>query len=86
MPAATTPEAAAIEAAYGDQVKTLFGVLMQNLIAEPVSHTTDQQCAQKFATGMQIAKRAKDLALGSIGTTLSLRRTGAARSKKARTR
>jgi len=63
MPNATSPEAAAIEAAYQDQVQALFKVLFVNLVDEPVSHQNDQQCVEKFTAGLNVAKRARDLAL-----------------------
>ena len=66
MANATSPEATAIEAAYDDQVQALFKVLFINLGNEPVSHETDQQCVAKFTAGLNVAKRAKDLALKAV--------------------
>jgi len=57
----TSPEAAAIEAAYESQVQTLFKVLITNLIDQPVSHQTDQECLDHFTRGLDVAKRAKQL-------------------------
>jgi hypothetical protein len=66
MPNPTNSEATAIEEAYQNQVKALFNVLFTNLIGEPVSHETDQQCSEGFAAGVKIAKRARDLALNAV--------------------
>ncbi len=66
MPNLTNSEATAIEAAYQDQVKALFNVLFTNLVDERVGHETDQQCSEKFAVGIKIAKRARDLALNAV--------------------
>jgi hypothetical protein len=60
------PEAAAIEAAYGAQVQTLFKILVANLVDEPVSGQTDRQSLDKFMVGLKIAKRAKQLALSAV--------------------
>jgi hypothetical protein len=75
-----SPEATAIEVAYEAQVQALFKSLITNLGDEPVSHQTDQQCVDKFTAGLNIAKRAKQLALNVI-TALPIR-TAASRSKK----
>jgi hypothetical protein len=56
-------EADAIEAAYVEQVRILFRLLITNLGDEPVTHKTDQQCLDMFAVGLNTAKRAKQLAL-----------------------
>ena len=69
MPNPTVPEAATIEAAYEDQVKTLFKVLVANLIDEPVTHESDQRNSDKFALGLKVAQRAKDLALKVVAAS-----------------
>ena len=69
MSTPTSLEAAAIEAAYEEQVKTLFKVLTENLAIETVSHENDQQSVAKFAAGLTIARRAKDLALDAVMAT-----------------
>jgi hypothetical protein len=61
-------EANAIEAAYEAQVQTLFKTLIVNLGDEPVSGQTDQQCLDKFIAGLNVAKRAKQLALKVVTT------------------
>jgi hypothetical protein len=76
-----SPEAAAIEAAYGAQVQTLFRNLVTNLGDEPTTHETDQQCVDRFTAGLNIAKRAKQLALNVV-VAPSPARTAASRSKK----
>jgi hypothetical protein len=60
------PEAAAVEAAYEAQVQMLFKTLVANLVDEPVSGQTDRQSLDKFVTGFEIAKRAKQLALSAV--------------------
>jgi hypothetical protein len=60
------PEAAAIEAAYGAQVQTLFKILVANLVDETVSGQSDRQSLDKFMAGLKIAKRAKQLALSAV--------------------
>jgi hypothetical protein len=77
----TTPEVTAIEAAYGAQVQTLFKTLISNLGDEPVSHQTDQQCVDKFIAGLNVAKRARQLALNVVTAALPPK-TASLRSKK----
>jgi len=57
------PEASAIEAAYEDEIKELFKTLKESLIVEPDSHETDQQALGRFEAGLNVAKRARQLAL-----------------------
>jgi hypothetical protein len=61
-----SPEARAIEAAYGDQVELLFKVLITNLADRKVSKQTEQQCVDKFTAGLGTAKRARRLTLGAL--------------------
>ena len=61
-----SPEATAIEAAYQAQVQTLFKSLITNLGDQPISHQSDQQTVDKFTMGLNIAKRAKQLALNVV--------------------
>jgi hypothetical protein len=56
-------EATAIETAFEEQVETLFKGLVQNLGDVPVSHQTDQECLEAFARGLNLARKAKLLAL-----------------------
>jgi hypothetical protein len=60
------PEAVAIEAAYQAQVQTLFRSLITNLGDQVVSHQSDQQSLDKFKVGLNIAKRARQLALNVV--------------------
>jgi hypothetical protein len=64
-----SPEGALIQAAYQDQVKALFAALFVNLQQAPITHMSDQQCVDKFGTGIKIAKRARDLALNALGAS-----------------
>jgi hypothetical protein len=61
-----SPETAAIEAAYRTQVELLFKSLVTNLGDQVVSHQSDQQSVDKFKVGLNIAKRAKQLALNAV--------------------
>src|SRR5207245_10126368 len=62
----TSPETAAIEAAYRAHVELLFKSLVTNLGDQVVSHQSDQQSLDKFKAGLNIAKRAKRLALNAV--------------------
>ena len=62
----TSPETAAIEAAYRAHVELLFKSLVTNLGDQVVSHQSDQQSLDKFKVGLNIAKRAKQLALNAV--------------------
>jgi hypothetical protein len=64
------PEASAIEAAYGDEIKVLFRALKDSLIGEPHSHETDQQALGRFKEGLNVAKRARQLALSAAAPAL----------------
>jgi hypothetical protein len=74
-------ETAAIEAAYQAHVQTLFRSLIINLGDQVVSHQSDQQSLDKFKVGLNIAKRAKQLALNAVGPALAAR-PAASRSRK----
>jgi len=76
-----SPEAAAIEAAYQAHVELLFKSLVTNLGDQVVSHQSDQQSLDKFKAGLNIAKRAKQLALNAVAPALAAR-AAASRSKK----
>jgi hypothetical protein len=58
-------EAAAIEEAYAEQVKHLFTVLIKNLEDESGN---EQQVVDRFKAGLDISKRAKQLALSAAST------------------
>jgi hypothetical protein len=74
------PEAVAIKAAYQAQVQTLFRSLITNLGDQVVSHQSDQQSLDKFKVGLNIAKRARQLALNVVVPALAAR-PAASRSK-----
>ena len=76
-----SPEAAAIEAAYHAHVELLFKSLITNLGDQVVSHQSDQQSLDKFKAGLNIAKRAKRLALNAVAPALAAR-AAASRSGK----
>jgi len=67
-----SPEAAAIEAAYQAHVELLFKSLVTNLGDQVVSHQSDQQSLDKFKAGLNIAKRAKRLALNAVAPALAV--------------
>ena len=80
-------EANAVEEAYQVHVQNLFKVLVTNLIDARVSHQTEQQCADRFATGLKFGKRARELALNIIQTPSPPKRvTRQQRRKRARAR
>ena len=76
-----SPEATAIEAAYHAHVQLLFKSLITNLGDQVVSHQSDQQSLDKFKAGLNIAKRAKRLALNAVAPALAAR-AAASRSGK----
>jgi hypothetical protein len=76
-----SPETAAIEAAYRAQVELLFKSLVTNLGDQVVSHQSDQQSLDKFKAGLNIAKRAKRLALNAV-TPAPAARIAAPRSRR----
>ena len=76
-----SPETAAIEAAYRTQVELLFKSLITNLGDQVVSHQSDQQSLDKFKVGLNIAKRAKQLALSAVAPA-SPARVAASRRRK----
>jgi len=77
----SSPEAPAIEAAYRAHVEVLFKSLVTNLGDQVVSHQSDQQSLDKFKAGLNIAKRAKRLALSAVAPALAAR-AAASRSGK----
>ncbi|WP_026605572.1 hypothetical protein [Methylocapsa acidiphila] len=81
MPNPSVPEAAAIEAAYEDQVKTLYKVLVANLIDEPDSQESDQLSVDKFKVGLRIAKRARELALNALDGAAPVKITSTRKKK-----
>jgi hypothetical protein len=77
----SSQETAAIEAAYRAQVELLFKSLVTNLGDQVVSHQSDQQSLDKFKVGLNIAKRAKQLALNAVAPA-SPARAAASRGRK----
>jgi hypothetical protein len=77
----SSQETAAIEAAYRVQVELLFKSLVTNLGDQVVSHQSDQQSLDKFKVGLNIAKRAKQLALNAVAPA-SPARAAASRGRK----
>jgi hypothetical protein len=73
-------ETAAIETAYRAQVELLFKSLITNLGDQVVSHQSDQQSLDKFKVGLNIAKRAKQLALNAVAASPA--RVAASRRRK----
>jgi hypothetical protein len=54
-------------------VELLFKSLVTNLGDQVVSHQSDQQSLDKFKAGLNIAKRAKRLALSAVAPALAAR-------------
>ena len=79
-----SPEAAAIEAAYGAQIQLLFSKLVTNIVDEPTTHGTDQQSLDRFTKGLTIARRARQLALNAVGATPRVATPSASPRKKAK--
>ena len=77
-----SPETAAIEAAYQVHVQTLFRSLITNLGDQVVSHQSDQQSLDKFKVGLNIAKRAKQLALNAVAPASPARAVASRRRKR----
>ena len=75
-------ETAAIEAAYRAQVELLFKSLITNLGDQVVSHQSDQQSLDKFKVGLNIAKRAKQLALNAVAPASPARAAASRRRKR----
>lgn len=76
-----SPEADAVEAAYRAHVELLFKSLITNLGDQVVSHQSDQQSLDKFKAGLNIAKRAKRLALSAVAPALAASRSGTRKEK-----
>ena len=78
----SSQETAAIEAAYRAQVELLFKSLITNLGDQVVSHLSDQQSLDKFKVGLNIAKRAKQLALNAVAPAPPARAAAPRRRKR----
>jgi hypothetical protein len=57
-----------IALAFDDKIEDLFKTLFDNLAAVPVTHQTDQACLDAFARGLDLARKAKQLALSRIAS------------------
>jgi hypothetical protein len=79
-----SPEGEAIDAAYQAHVQTLFKTLVINIGDQPVSHHTDEQLLDRFKTGLEVARRARELALTVVGGAAAL--APASRTQRARVR
>lgn len=66
MADAPKSDADCIESAYEDLVGNLYTNLFQNLAGDPGN---DQKYVTAFTTGWQLAKHAKQLALGVVGSS-----------------
>ena len=62
MPNLISREVTSIEAAYEEQVRALYKTLFANL-ASAGHARNDQENVQRFTRGLELAKRARDLAL-----------------------
>jgi hypothetical protein len=74
------PEVAAIEAAYRARVETLFTGLATNL----GDQLAEQQSVDRFAKGLNTAKRARRLALDVVGAAAPAAAAASRRRKTAR--
>jgi hypothetical protein len=83
MPNLTSPEVTSIEAAYEEQVRDLYKTLFVNLASAGAARN-DQENVQKFTRGLELAKRARDLALNAVAS-VSGTQEAATRPKKKRT-
>ena len=75
-------EMTAIEVAYQAHVQTLFRSLITNLGDQVVSHQSDHQSLDKFRVGLNIAKRAKQLALNAVAPALGASPAASRRRKR----
>jgi hypothetical protein len=83
MPNLTSPEMTSIEAGYEEQVRDLYKTLFVNL-ARAGNARNDQENVQRFTRGVELAKRARDLALNAVAS-VSGAQEAATRQKKKRT-
>ena len=74
--------AKAIEEAFQDQVKELFKGLFNNLVVQPSSHQTNEQSLAKFAAGLDVANRARQLALSAAPAAVPAVAAAVRRSSK----
>ena len=83
MPNLISREVTSIEAAYEEQVRALYKTLFANL-ASAGHARNDQENVQRFTRGLELAKRARDLALNAVAS-VSGAQEAARRQKKKRT-
>ena len=67
MPNLISREVTSIEAAYEEQVRVLYKTLFANL-ASAGHARNDQENVQRFTRGLELAKRARDLALNAVAS------------------
>jgi hypothetical protein len=56
----------AIDDAYQDKLKDLFGKLVTLLMVNADGHGGEQRSADQFATGLGFARRAREIALDAV--------------------
>jgi len=61
----TSIDSDAIDAAYRDKLRELYLTLVRNLIERPDSHG-EQTSVELFTNGLNIARRARELALAAV--------------------
>jgi len=59
----SSAETAAIDAAYEAEIQMLFKVLVTNIIDDG----SGEKALAKFATGLKVARQARELALSAVG-------------------
>ena len=75
MADAAKSDADCIESAYEDTVGNLYSTLFQNLAGDPGN---EQKYVTSFTKGWQLAKHAKQLALGVVGSSSAVAKTASA--------
>lgn len=61
----TSIDSDAIDAAYRDKLGDLYVTMVRNLIERPDSHG-EQTSVELFTNGLNLARRARDLALAAV--------------------
>jgi hypothetical protein len=65
-------EVDAIAEAYRDRIGLLFSVLVTNLGDKPATHSAEKECVDKFKTGLNDLRKAKQLALAVLAAAPSV--------------
>jgi len=78
----TSVEARAVEAAYEAQVQALFKQLVTGLSDLGGTPQAEKESLKRFAIGLGHAKRARDLALGAVGSGVGLATVALPKRKK----